>query len=496
MLDQPVAPEKPKQPQHRQFHCKRTGKTVSYSGPSSVIVDRAAAVRWFTARRLYALNKRRLDAAGDFSSVSVGEAARRLKAAMKGYDAAGAAEHARWEQISREHVRRQPGILEAILLVLERDPTRSFDQVSADIGGWCSGDTIRRFFESMQYSTVLERVLPLMNGRQRREAVAFARRFRNNWGRGKGKYLLVHLDEKWFYGMLLRHAKVCEALGLEKTHLYAQHKSHITKVLMLAVVGIAFEDSLENGGIGVRLGIHRAEAAKVAQKCQNETHIDPETGKVTYPSVANGGKQLRAKGDVYFVDVEVTGSTSGTSTNPKYMLLRFLRDVLFPQLQQIVGPGGEFEGYCPIIQWDNAGPHTDGTLVAFAEQFCAAQQPVPWGWEPQGAQMPFANVLDLLVFPKLSRRHAHLVRTAAGRSVASPAVIWKHAEAEYLQCHSVDIAKAFVLVHRLMAKVIASGGGNHFLDEGGVHSGVRDSFQPTANGFGITRVDGCVIPAP
>jgi len=500
MLDEPIAPEKPQQPQRREFNCRRTGKTVSYCGPASVIIDRAQAAKMYTARRLFALNKRQRDAKASSrsksSSMTVGEAARSFSAAAKAYDDASDAVHAYWEQRAREHDRRQPGILESILTVLEGDPTRSFDQVSADIGGWCSGDTIRRFFDSLSYSKVLERVLPLLNKIQRKKAVKFARRFRNNWGRGKGKFLLVHLDEKWFYGMLLRHAKVCKVLGLKAPHLYAQHKSHITKVLMMAVVGIAFEDSLENGGTGVRLGIWRAEAAKVAQRVTNKAHRDPETGRVTYPSAANGGMQLREKGDVYFVDVEVTGSTSGTSTNPKFQLLGFLRDVLFPQLQKIVGPGGPFEGYCPIIQWDNAGPHTDKTLVAFAETFCAAQKPVPWGWEPQGPQMPHANVLDLLVFPKLSRNHGHVMRAAAGRSVAKPADIWKHARAEYLRCDSVDIAKAFVLAYRLMAKVIAANGGNHFLHEGGVHSGVRDDFKATVDGYGITRKDGLRVEAP
>ena len=114
--------------------------------------------------------------------------------------------------------------------------------------------------------------------------------------------------------------------------------------------------------------------------------------------------------------------------------------------------------------------------------------------------MPHANVLDLLVFPKLSRHHGHVVRRAAGRSVAKPDVIWQHARAEFLKCSSVDIAKAFVLAHRLMAKVIAADGYNHFLDEGGVHSGVREDFTVTVDGpykgYGITRKDGRRVEAP
>ena len=127
---------------------------------------------------MYGLNKRREEADGDFASVAVGEAASRLAAAMAEYDTLGADVHARWEQRAREHDARQPGILEAILSVLETDPTRSFEQVSADVGDWCSGSTIRRFFASLSYSSVLERVLPLMTALHRRKGVEFARRFR------------------------------------------------------------------------------------------------------------------------------------------------------------------------------------------------------------------------------------------------------------------------------------------------------------------------------
>lgn len=492
MLTAPVEPEKPQKPEN-QFYSDRTGRIVSFSGPASAIVDRKVARSWFTARRMYALNKRRADAAGDFASVSVGEAASRLAGAMAEYGTLGADVHARWEQRAREHDARQPGILEAILSVLEADPTRSFEQVASDVGDWCSGSTIRRFFASLSYSSVLERVLPLMTALHRRKGVEFARHFRNNWGRGKGKYLLIHLDEKWFYGMLLRHAKVCEALGLVKTHLYARHGNYLNKVLMLAVVGVAFTDSLENGGRGVRLGIHRAEAAKIAQQRQNETRTDPTTGQVTRPSEAEGGRVVRNAGDTFWVDCEVTGSTSATSTKPKFSLLKFLRDILFPQVEAIVGEGGVFAGYTPIFQWDNAGPHSDKTLVSFAEAFCAARG---WGWEPQAAQMPFSNVLDLLVFPKLSRQHAHLVRTSAGRSVGDKDVIWRHAKNAYWDLSSVDIATGFVLAHRLMKKVIDANGGNHFLDEGGVHSDVRRDFVPTADGQGVRRKDEAVVPAP
>jgi hypothetical protein len=40
----------------------------------------------------------------------------------------------------------------------------------------------------------------------------------------------------------------------------------------------------------------------------------------------------------------------------------------------LVGPGGEYEGFIPIFQGDNAGPHEDATYKNFVEGHCAANE--------------------------------------------------------------------------------------------------------------------------
>ena len=41
-----------------------------------------------------------------------------------------------------------------------------------------------------------ERIVPLLTTHQMEKHLAFARKFRNNWGLGGGKFLLVMFDEK------------------------------------------------------------------------------------------------------------------------------------------------------------------------------------------------------------------------------------------------------------------------------------------------------------
>jgi hypothetical protein len=84
---------------------------------------------------------------------------------------------------------------------------------------------------------------------QKKKHLDFSKHLRSNWGLGPGKYMLVHYDEKWFWGMVCcRDAKACEELGMSPvTFAAAYHKSHISKVMDTAVVGFAFEDSMDNG---------------------------------------------------------------------------------------------------------------------------------------------------------------------------------------------------------------------------------------------------------
>ena len=73
------------------------------------------------------------------------------------------------------------------------------------------------------------------------------------------------LDEKWFWGMLTRkNAKTFEGVGMRAMKAY--HKCHIAKTMGIAVVGMAFEDSLENGGTAIKMFFHRAQSAKVVGK--------------------------------------------------------------------------------------------------------------------------------------------------------------------------------------------------------------------------------------
>jgi hypothetical protein len=74
--------------------------------------------------------------------------------------------------------------------------------------------------------------------------------------------------------------------------------------------------------------------------------------------------------------------------------LDLFRDIIFPEIHRLVGPGGKYEGYIPVMQGDNAGPHEDATYKDWFTGYCEEQG---WYWEPQAPQMPHMNNLDLSV---------------------------------------------------------------------------------------------------
>ena len=474
-------------------------KPVEEPGARNVIVDRALARHRFSAKYLYACHMRRLQSKQDTFQTGAQRSQQFFSEAIAAFDDLPEHEHLLWASRARAHDLAQPSIKPQIITMLRADPTKSFDGVAAalDPPYWCSGETIRRLFEANGYSTYMERALPLMTRLQRKNAIAFSKRLRDNWGqrraRRKGKFLLINFDEKWFSGLREAHAKLCEALGLEKSHLYVKHTSWINKLMVICFTGYAFVDNMENGGEGVKIGMYRCWSARTAQRTVNETvYVD---GQAKRPNVANGGTVKRERGSQYMVDCNVVGSSDGTSTNPKFSLLRLFSTPgsgIMDRVDALVRPGGLYEGYTPVFQGDRAPAHVEGRFLAYVRGVCEAKG---WLWEPQASQMPISNTCDVLVFAALARRHATLCRERAGKAPASNDVIWEMVQKVWADMPSADIATAHVLVHRILKKVIDGGGGNHFINEAdGMHCGISRDFLKTDRG--LERRDGGVLDAP
>jgi hypothetical protein len=352
--------------------------------------------------------------------------------------------------------------------------TKTWGKVTTDINNWCSEYTLRTWMESqLDFRIYSQRVLPLLSKAQMAAHVTFSKRLQSRWGLPPRKYLWIHYDEKWFYGFVPRNnAKMCEALGLHREFCYAYHRNHINKVMVLALTACAFDGDVENGGDGVKLGFYRCEAARVALKAVREGRRTKE-GKMKFD-----GEVKRKKGDIYMVDTTVTGTNSGTSDNPTFSLRGVFENSIFPRIAEITGPGGKYEGYIPIQQGDNAGPHQDKDFKDWCISECERRG---WHWEPQAAQMPYVNNLDLAVFPSMSKRHSALLK-AHSNNVANTDIIFSAAEEVWKNLPSATIARGFVLAFRNTQKVIKYKGSNDFLQDGNLGASIRADFIDTDTG--------------
>ena len=86
--------------------------------------------------------------------------------------------------------------------------------------------------------------------------------------------------------------------------------------------------------------------------------------------------------------------------------------------------GGRYEGYTPVCQGDSAGPYVEAAFLEFIRTSCEREG---WWWEPQAAQMPYINVLDLAVFPCISKRHCSVACQKGGLHVLKEDEIWNAA---------------------------------------------------------------------
>jgi hypothetical protein len=163
----------------------------------------------------------------------------------------------------------QPHIAQQIINAVRANPKILWKALKGMINHWCSDGAIRRWLTSrVGYKLYMERVITLLSNAQRTKHFAFAKRFRNNLGLGNGKYWIIHYDKKWFWGLVMRcAAKSCPELGIDSHTWAAYHKSHINKTMLVAFTVFAFiNNSIENGGTALKLGLFWAQSHKIAKK--------------------------------------------------------------------------------------------------------------------------------------------------------------------------------------------------------------------------------------
>jgi hypothetical protein len=240
-------------------------------------------------------------------------------------------------------------------------------------------------------------------------------------------------------------------------------------------VGFCFQGDPEAGGTGYLIGLHRCQSYKVMQRKVHEQTINAETGKRT----SKGNPVKFNRGDLVLTDCNVTGSNFGTATKPKFPLMQLWATVLLPQMEALVQEGGPCAGAIIVHQEDNAGPHVDKTYKDWLQGEFDKRG---WKLEHQAPQGPYTNVLDLQMFPAMSKRHSELLQLYANNE-ANAERIWKAAQQVWSSCSSSMVCRAFVHAYRIMQKIIECDGHNDWLVDGTPHCHIRRDFMDTQHGI-------------
>ena len=65
------------------------------------------------------------------------------------------------------------------------------------------------------------------------------------------------------------------------------------------------------------------------------------------------------------VDCAVTGYSEETADDPNFPLKTLFQYKIFPDIAELVGHGGQYDGYTPVIQGDDTGPHEERNCIQF-----------------------------------------------------------------------------------------------------------------------------------
>ena len=150
---------------------------------------------------------------------------------------------------------------------------------------------------------------------------------------------------------------------------------------------------------------------------------------------------------------------------------------LLPLLDKLVAEGGACEGAKVIIQGDGAGTHRNTAYQTAMQKECNGRG---WIWDTQAPHMPHSNVLDLALFPMMSKRHDKLRGQYAG--VLKQDTIWENAKKVWENVTSRDIAKSFLVLDQVLTNVIAKKGEVQGVIRRPPH-GVTKKYTPTKFGW-------------
>ena len=339
-----------------------------------------------------------------------------------------------------------------------------------------SDETIRKFVMALPNSSYkTTKLLPKLDkaNKQRRKwwgqqfwiFFESARTFNNC------QVVLIHMDKKWFWSIVVRRNLKCiPVLGIEPVQHGVQHKSHLDKTMGIASTGfIPTNNDITKGGVAHLVSLTHVGKNEKAVRNTYKRVYKPD-GTYHYPKVQSN--VLQKKGQFYFKNLEITGSSTGTTKNPKFCLLDWFKNIEIPACEELCRKVGTTQKTILRYQMDGAGPHQDGKLLEFInDEF----QKRGWLLKFQPSNSPVTNVKDDCLFPALSKHISREQRINKGSQIFTPDELWVAVKKCWHNFPLDSLARGYVRHAQMASALVACNGGDDFVRERGrLHYNVRN----------------------
>ena len=139
----------------------------------------------------------------------------------------------------------------------------------------------------------------------------------------KVQLVYFHVDEKWFMSLVARmYNKIAPEYGCSPVYHRIHHKHSVKKLLTICAIAIdPWKNDLRRGDTAEKVCITRCGGEMKATE-DSYSRVYVEDGSYTYPRLPEN--QLRKKGEEYFENWEITGSTHESKGDKKYPLTEWV----------------------------------------------------------------------------------------------------------------------------------------------------------------------------
>lgn len=350
--------------------------------------------------------------------------------------------------------------------------TVSWQTIACEVAGGpnkvqpVSANSIAKYVMSTfgaRYTTT--KLQPTMNVRNKKQRFDWSKHFflffegaKLFWP--KSQLLYIHLDEKWFYCLVIRsNNKWVPYFGVTPDHHNQHHKNSADKVLAIACVGfLPNENDPKNGGEAVPINITRCGRMKQAKK-DTYQRVYNKNGTYTMPPIPENW--LRVKGEWYFENMEITGSSRFKKGKEKFPMLDHWRDTLWPEIDRVRAHFSQKMNKKIVVvnQDDNASSHREDQFLEYMKMELSNRGGI---LAPQPPNSPTTNVLNDYVFPSMSKLASTAQGLKNGGRTLKEEQLWSIVKRVFYSYDKAKLARAFVHHQQVAAAIFSDMGGNEY----------------------------------